>query len=155
LPCPAIIMREEEAIINNSQVQAALAAIGELRLVLTGLGPIEGALDVGDIMLSPNPEQNSKLFRSALEAGACGEVCCWWFDREGREVQTPYRSVGLGLKGLKRIAGAASGRQVVLLAGGDPRRIVPLEAALKGGFVSTVVTDTITARVLLGELPMK
>ena len=70
-------------------------------------------------------------------------------------MQTPYRSVGLGLEGLKRIAGDGAGRQVVLVTGGDPRRIAPLDAALKGGFVSVVVTDTVTARVILSERSMR
>jgi len=156
LPCPAIVTsEEEEVIVKHHQVQAALAALEDLRLVLTGLGPIEGALDAGDIMLSPDPGENAKLFRNARAVKATGEICGWCFDRSGNEVRTPYRSVGLGIPGLKRIATDEDrkGRRVVIVAGGDKRRILPLLAALEGGYASTLVTDTVTARVLFGEEP--
>ena len=154
LPCPAIVTPEEEAIVNHHQVQAALTALEDLRLVLTGLGPIEDASGADDIMLSPDRVENARLYKSACDAGACGEICCWWFDRDGREVRTKYRSVGLQISGLQRTARDEDrkGRQVVIVVGGDRRRIVPLKAAILGRFVSVVITDTVTARALLGEL---
>lgn len=156
IPCPAIMTRAEEAIVNHHQVRAALAALEGLRLVLTGLGPIEGAQEAGDIMLSPDSAENAKLFSCARDAGACGEICGWCFDRHGKEVATPYRSVGLGIPRLQRIAAGANafGQQVIIVAGGDKRRIVPLRAAIEGRYASVVVTDTVTARVLLQELPL-
>ena len=42
-------------------------------------------------------------------------------------------------------------REVILIAGGDRRRIVPIKVALSAGLVSWLVTDTVTAKSLLDE----
>jgi DNA-binding transcriptional regulator LsrR (DeoR family) len=46
------------------------------------------------------------------------------------------------------------GRRVVLITGGDARRIAPLLAAIRGRLVTDLITDTVTARVLIGERMM-
>jgi DNA-binding transcriptional regulator LsrR (DeoR family) len=79
-----------------------------------------------------------------------GEICGWLFDENGQEVKTDITAIGLGFKGLKAIAVDAR-RQVILVAGGDRRRFVPLRAALHARLASILVSDTITARFLVDE----
>jgi DNA-binding transcriptional regulator LsrR (DeoR family) len=153
LQCPAIVRSDQyELATGLDQVQRTLSVIREkLDLVFTGMGPIEYAQGASDITISPDPDFNEKLFESAK--GASGEMCFWCFREDGRAVTgLPYRSIGLELDGLRRIASDANGRRVVLITGGDKRRIPPLKAAIRGRLVSDIVTDTITARALLGEI---
>lgn len=77
-------------------------------------------------------------------------MCYWLFDRHGRKVETRYKSIGLGFDGLKQIA-ADPKREVILICGGDKRRLEPLRVALRAGLASVLVSDTVTARFLLGE----
>lgn len=153
LQCPAIVRSDQyELATGLDQVQRMLGVIrDQLDLVFTGMGPIEYAQGASDITISPDPAFNEELFRSAK--GASGEMCFWCFREDGEAVTgLTYRSIGLELDGLRRIAADANGRRVVLITGGDKRRIPPLKAAIRGRLVSDIVTDTITARALLGEI---
>lgn len=59
-------------------------------------------------------------------------------------------AIGLGFAGLPTIA-ADPKRKVILVAGGDGRRFVPLRAALRARLASMLVSDTVTARFLVEE----
>ncbi|HVM98027.1 MAG TPA: sugar-binding domain-containing protein, partial [Candidatus Acidoferrales bacterium] len=86
---------------------------------------------------------------------AIGEICGWLFGADGKERHTTYRSPGLGYHGLRRIAAdrdPVRNRRAILLCGGDVWRFNPLRAALKAGLCSVLATDSITARVLLGDI---
>jgi DNA-binding transcriptional regulator LsrR (DeoR family) len=98
-----------------------------------------------------DPETNEKLIEAARARGAIGEMCSWFFNKDGEPVETRYTTVGLGYAGLKRIAADPS-RRVVLVTGGDVKRFRPLRVALKAGLASCLVTDTVTARYLVDEL---
>jgi len=155
LQCPAIVSsRQYGQATDLDPVQRMLQVIREqLDLVITGMGPIRDAQKADDITISPDPAMNAELFGGAHRRGASGEICYWCFDAAGKDVVgLPYCSIGLGLDGMRRITASANGRRVLLLTGGDKRRIAPLRAALEGKLVSDLITDTITARVLLGEI---
>jgi DNA-binding transcriptional regulator LsrR (DeoR family) len=157
VPCPAIVSKEDyEATVKHPQVRAALDEIANVDLVFTSMGPIQNAGNARDITFSTDPKENALLFASARAAGAECEICGWAIGSDGRAVDTPYRSVGLGLERLAWIARDEdqTGRQVVLIAGGDRRRLAGLRAALAGGYVSVLLTDTVSARVLLGEIEL-
>jgi DNA-binding transcriptional regulator LsrR (DeoR family) len=157
LQCPAIVRSDQYALVVQIEpVKKMLDVIQtQLDIVITGMGPIEHAQDAKDITITPDPAVNATLFDVARKHGASGEVCAWCFDGDGQPVSgLPYRSIGLGLEGLQRMASDTTGRRVVLCTGGDKRRIDPLAAAIRGRLASDIITDTITARVLLGEITL-
>ena len=155
LQCPAIVSsRQYGQATGLDPVQRMLQVIREqLDLVITGMGPIRDAQKADDITISPDSAMNAELFGGAHRRGASGEVLLLVFRlcRPGGH-RPPYCSIGLGLDGMRRITASANGRRVLLLTGGDKRRIAPLRAALEGKLVSDLITDTVTARVLLGEI---
>jgi DNA-binding transcriptional regulator LsrR (DeoR family) len=112
------------------------------------MGPVPEEAGVVDIHVSNDPKQNAKLCTSARDAGAVGEICYWLFGRDGREITTEHKAIGLGYDGLREIAEDQE-REVVLVCGGDKWRIRPLRIALEAGLASVLVSDTVTARQLL------
>ncbi len=78
----------------------------------------------------------------------------WVFDAEGRCINTmiepqPYCLSGLEIPSLKEKI--RRGTKVILVAGGGPAYLPALRAALKAGLASIVITDHITAQLLLEE----
>jgi len=121
---------------------------------VTSMGPIPENVDASEITITTEPKMTEKVFeliREACEAGAIGDICYGLFDRHGREVKTTHRGIGLGFEGLRAIAQDPEG-EVVLVCGGDRLRFEPLRVALEAKLASVLVSDTITARYLVGEL---
>ncbi|MDX7950289.1 sugar-binding transcriptional regulator [Lichenihabitans sp. Uapishka_5] len=85
-------------------------------------------------------EQNDFLRKH----GAVGDIACRWIDRDGRSVEMPasINPIGIALDELKRIP------RRLAVAGGETKRDIVL-AALRGGFVTTLVTDERTADYVL------
>ncbi len=78
------------------------------------------------------------------ERGAVGEIACRWIDRNGKPVQLPssINPIGISLDDLKKIP------QRMAIAGGELKQEVVL-AALRGGFITTLITDERAAAYLL------
>ncbi len=76
--------------------------------------------------------------------GAVGDIACRWIDRDGRSVQLPpsINPIGISLHDLAKIP------KRLAVAGGEFKQEVVL-ASLRGGFVTTLVTDERTAHYLL------
>jgi DNA-binding transcriptional regulator LsrR (DeoR family) len=150
LPCPAFLPAHEAEIVSEIHpVKRMLERIRKANVVITSMGPIPENVSYTDITLSNDPEMSRRLFDMAREAGAIGEICYWLFDRNGREVTTAHKGIGLGFDGLRDIAKRG---EVILLSGGDKWRFEPLRVALEAGLASVLVSDTVTARYLVGEL---
>jgi DNA-binding transcriptional regulator LsrR (DeoR family) len=148
--CPAFVRRSEmDAVRSIPQIGAMMERIRMSDFVATGLGPIADINEPEEIRLSGDPAQSRMLFQDA-RAKAVGECCYWLFDREGQEVtDTEYTAMGLGFDGLREIA-ADLNRTVMLVVGGDARRIEPLFIALeKAKIANVLVSDTVTACQLL------
>jgi deoxyribonucleoside regulator len=153
LPCPAFVKRlvESDAVKQQEYVKKMLAKIANCSVVVTSMGAIRPDEPVSEMKLANDPTMNERLVSQAQLAGACGDVCYWLFDAEGREVQTEYESIGLGFEGLRRIARDPA-RRVVLVTGGDKRRFAPLKIALRAGLASVLVTDNVTAAHLVDKV---
>jgi deoxyribonucleoside regulator len=153
LACPAFVREVDVWVVKQrlEQVRRMLNKLPTCDAVITSMGPIPD-LDnaANEITLSTDPILNEELFKAARTWNAIGEICYWLFDERGQEVKTNHTAVGLGFDGLQKIAADAS-RQVILVAGGDQRRFAPLRAALRARLASVLVSDTVTARFLVGE----
>ena len=95
--------------------------------------------------------RSSDTVRGLAERGAVGEIAShWWFDPYGNIVEEEeHHAIGLGLDGLSRMVTRRA--KVIAVVGASRERIAPLKVALDHSLVNTLITDHITARVLVGE----
>jgi DNA-binding transcriptional regulator LsrR (DeoR family) len=115
------------------------------------------AVDVA-ILVTGDLSEQSYLVRDGLPAtvspaelaaqGAVGDVLGQFLDRQGRVIDHPINRRVMGVP-VEALAGM---RHVVLAAAGSHKVEVML-ANLRGGFVHTLVTDDVTAELLLGAPP--
>ncbi len=146
LVAPAIVRNPaDKAVVRGLPlVRETLALLARSTVAITTIAPADP--------INATMVQRGWLERGEIEElvvrGAIGEICSWWFDASGCEVQDERcYPIGLGLKGLKEMV--ATGRRVVAVVGADQSRIAPVHAALVGGLVNVLITDHVTARVLL------
>ncbi len=79
----------------------------------------------------------------------------WVFDAEGQCINTmldpqPYCLSGFEIPTLKEKI-RQQGTKVILVAGGGPSYVPAIRAALKAGLANILITDHVTAQLLLGE----
>lgn len=150
-PGPAFVRAEDFGRwLALPEVHEALRLLRESHCVITSLGPIPPKGDLIDVTLSNDQAMSDTLAEAARLAGAIGEINYWAFTVEGRPVETAYRALGLGFDGLQALS-ADPERSVILICGGDRHRISALRGALAARLCNVLVSDTVTARELLGE----
>ena len=156
IPCPAFVDRAKDAPVYmaNRQVMQMLAKIAACRVVVTGMGPIVAPDPkrghTGTRLVNDDAMFNDELALLAHQAGAIAEICYWLVNAEGKEVTTKYHAIGLGFEGLRRIA-VNREKHVILVTGGDRRRIEPLRAILRARMASILVTDATTGAQLAAK----
>lgn len=135
--------REARAVLMEDPfVRETLSQFKEVTLALVGIGALEPSQ-----MLA---ESGNRLLPSELqelrEAGAVGDMGLRFFDCEGRQVRSSCdeRIIGVDLPEIAAIP------RVVGVAGGL-RKVEAIRAAMLGGFVSVLVTDSHTAAALASD----
>ena len=128
------------ALLTDPSCQQALQRFDDLSAVLMGIGAIPPSRmlrESGNVFT----EQDLADLR---DAGAVGDVCMRFYDADGRHVPTPFdeRVLGIGTEQLRRT------RRRVGVAGGE-RKFEAIRAALRGHWLTTLVTDLHTAQQLL------
>ncbi|MCK8610121.1 sugar-binding transcriptional regulator [Agromyces sp. C10] len=143
LRVPGVVSSPEvrDAILaGDSNARAALAELDEMDIALVGIGHcgIVPPLEAGDNFFS------EEQFARALELGAVGQVNLRFIDAEGRPVPSELDElvIGVTLEQLQRAP------RRIGVAGG-PSKYEAIRAALAGGWVNVLVTDTATAEYLL------
>lgn len=136
LPAPAITSNVDSraALLSDAHVRAAVSMFSRLTTAYVGIGALEtGALEAEDV---------EELRRS----GAIGDIALRFFDAEGNPVHTSLdeRLIGITLEALKRV------ERLVGVAGG-PVKAGAIRAALRGGYIDVLITDSETAPHLLAE----
>ncbi len=126
-----------DVFLAHEQIRTLWRRFETLEVAFVGIGTLEesmfaerGVLDRAD--------------RARLRAaGAVGEICGRFFDRDGQECATDYRErvISIGLDQLRR-------REVVAVTNGVARRDAIL-AALRGGLIGSLVIDHLGAEALL------
>lgn len=134
---PAI---REELLAHDPHAREVLRLLDTLDLALLGIGPCE----VVDPLRAGDNYFTREQFDAAAREGAVGEICLRFLDADGGPVPTPLDDlvVGVTLDQLRR----ARNRWAVA---GGPNKYAVLRAALVGGWVDHLVTDTATAVRLL------
>lgn len=129
-----------QAMLAEPYVQPVVEAWSRLTVVLAGIGSLEPSpllRESGNAI----PEEDQDVLRGL---GAVGDVCLRFFNAGGVEVPSDIRArvVGIPPEILQTIP------RRVGVAGGE-RKHGAIRAAVLGGWVNVLVTDTETARALL------
>jgi DNA-binding transcriptional regulator LsrR (DeoR family) len=142
LPSPGIAGSAESAQVlrEDPYVAATLDLLKDLSLVLVGIG----ALRPSRLLASSGNVFSREELEELSSAGAVGDICLRFFDEAGHPVtgRLNERVVGIRLDELK-----TAGRRIAVAGGA--RKTSAIRAALRGGWVNTLITDLATAEALL------
>ncbi|WP_147675071.1 sugar-binding transcriptional regulator [Nigerium massiliense] len=139
---------------SSADAAAELTARADVAAVLD-LARSAGALVVGTGVSPAEPTWSGALLDRAIQPserehlidrGAAGDICGRFFDSAGAAIEGPFdqRVVGLTLGEMRAIP-----RRVLVVEG---RHKVPaVLAALRGGLLTTLITDRLTAEALLAD----
>jgi DNA-binding transcriptional regulator LsrR (DeoR family) len=142
LPVPGIVadQRTRRALLSDVHVQRGMDALERLDLAFVGVGvPTLDSVTMRDGSIITRAELDDLLSK-----GAVGDIALRYFDRDGRGIASEIddRIIGITLEQLKR------GPRVVAVSGG-PDKVSAIRAALRGGLIDVLVTDSVTAARLL------
>jgi DNA-binding transcriptional regulator LsrR (DeoR family) len=128
---------------KDSAVKDATKLFPKLDLALVGIGSLEPSSLLANSGNIFSTEDRRQLGR----AGAVGDICFQFIDKDGRLVDSPLmeRVIGIDLATLK------STPRVVGIAGGKSK-ISPILASLKGKWINVLITDRLTAGQLISSL---
>lgn len=142
VPLPVPVLVENAQILKEPSIFKALEEASRVDVAFVGMGCMGNRSTLLKTGLVPQ-----SIMDDLGERGVLGEVLMRFFDENGRPVATPLdeRIVSISWRAIKDIP------LFIVMAGGN-EKIPPLRAALKGGWVTGLVTDLNTAKSLL-KLP--
>ncbi|ABV34239.1 MULTISPECIES: sugar-binding transcriptional regulator [Pseudothermotoga] len=139
IPLAVPVLVENPSIKEEPSVKKALMEASEVDIAFVGMGCMgqESTLLKTKLVSKETMEQLEKL-------SCVGEVLMRFFDENGKPVQTSLddRIVSIDWNAIQKIPVF-----VVMAAGKE--KVLPLKAALKGGWISGLITDISTARNLV------
>jgi DNA-binding transcriptional regulator LsrR (DeoR family) len=142
LPAPSSVGSAEarKVLLEDQFVRRAMSLFDRLDIALVGIGGQEpsGLLASSGNVFSPQELQTVR------QAGGVGDIGQRYLCADGRPVDTPLheRVIGIELEQLRRVPRAIG------VAGG-PSKTKAIRAALLGGWINCLITDTYTAERLL------
>ena len=141
IPTPLLVGSRElrNKLLNEAEVQAVINKALQADFAMLGIGG-----------LTPNSELNRYGYKSEEELeqlknqGAVGQMHGEYFDADGKPLDLEHHSrlISVRLEQLQKM------KHVVGVAGGKDK-VDALRAALKGGFIHSLITDEVTAKDLL------
>ena len=142
LQAPGVVGSPEAkaVLVRDAAVEGASKLFSKLDLALVGIGSLEPShllASSGNIF---SPEERRQLRR----AGAVGDICFQFIDKQGGPIDSPLmkRVIGIDLATLK------SAPRVVGIAGGESK-LTAVRASLKGKWINVLITDKRTAERLI------
>ncbi|MBN2293212.1 MAG: hypothetical protein JXM70_12350 [Pirellulales bacterium] len=140
LNMPAMLpnARTRKSILALEPIRLVMERLRNVRIALVGVGTLENSVFVERGALNEN---NLKQLK---KAGAVGEICGRFFDRQGEECKTSFRDrvVSIELEDLKK-----TDEVVAMVVGSD--RTEAILSALRGGLIKSLVIDQAGAIALL------
>ncbi len=142
LQAPGVVGSPEAkaVLIKDAAVEEASKLFSKLDLALVGIGSLEPSS-----LLASSGNIFSVAERQQLRrAGAVGDICFQFIDKQGRLVDSPLmkRVIGIDLATLK------SAPRVVGIAGGESK-VPAILASLAGKWINVLITDRRTAEQLI------
>lgn len=140
LNAPAYIpdKRTRDALLKLEQVNDVHEQLSRATMAIVGLGTLENSVFVERGVLDAEDIAELKA------AGAVGEICGRFFDKNGQECDTAWRDqvMSAEVTQLRKIA-----RVIAVVSGSD--RSAAILAAVRGGILKGLVIDEAGARALL------
>ena len=148
LPAPAVVDKEvSKVIVDLPLVKRVTELYKKATMAIVPLAPAD-------------PERSTVVqmglvtkgtVKNLVARGAVGEIAShWWFDSQGEIVdQDRTYAVGLGLDGLANMVDRRA--KVIAVVGAGRERIRPLKVALINRLANVLITDHISAQILLTE----
>lgn len=139
VPTPQV---RELLLSQDAYARHALEKLDAVDLALVGVG----TCDIDPPLRSGANYFTWEQLQEVRELGAVGQVCLRFIDAQGEPVDTPLDDLVIGVTAaqLRR----AQRRWAVA---GGPGKFRAIRAALRGGWVDTLVTDAATASFLVGS----
>ncbi|QOR70398.1 sugar-binding transcriptional regulator [Ruania alkalisoli] len=143
LPAPGIVAGSalRDALLAEPYTQELVQAWDDLTVVLAGIGSVQPS----PLLLQSGNALGEEELERLRDLGAVGDVCLRFYDTDGAPVVSDLddRVVGIGTEQLKAVP------RTVGVAGGE-RKWDAIRGAVRGGWVDVLITDSRTARYLLG-----
>ncbi|WP_431927772.1 sugar-binding transcriptional regulator [Nonomuraea jabiensis] len=144
LPAPGLVgsAAARQALSDDHVVRQVVDAWSRLTTVLVGIG----SLDPSPLLRDSGNAISEEDFETLRGLGAVGDVCLRFFDAEGQLIASPLeeRILGISAADLLRVP------RRIAIAGGR-RKTAAIRAALRGGWVNTLITDVGVAEQLLKD----
>jgi DNA-binding transcriptional regulator LsrR (DeoR family) len=142
LPAPGVVGLEEtrNILLSDPFVAQAVDRFDHITLALVGIGSVAPSR----LLASSGNVFSQEELDQLRKAGAVGDICLRFINKDGKPVSTPLenRVIGMSLEQLKRV------NRAVGIAGGM-RKISAIRGALKGCWISVLVTDQLVAQELV------
>ncbi|MGD8485270.1 MAG: sugar-binding transcriptional regulator [Chloroflexota bacterium] len=144
LQAPGIVSSVDtrQALLADPYVQEVIGQWDEVTLALVGIGTTTPSRMLA---LSGNAFSEEEL-QSLADLGAVGDINLHFFDAVGQRIESTLdgRVITMGLDQLRRVG------RCVAIAGGE-RKWQAIRAAIRGGWIHVLVTDSLVARRLLDD----
>jgi deoxyribonucleoside regulator len=145
LHAPGIVDKKEtrELLMRESAISETFRHFDKLDIVIVGIGAI--VPEVRSMLIGSGYVGGTEL-KSLKQAGAVGDVFSYFINDEGEIVQTEIydRSITIGLRQIRKVP-----TTVGVATGAEKSRAVA--AAIRGGFVNTLIVDSLLAQALLAH----
>jgi len=135
-------LEAKHALMADPACSQAIGQFDHLSAVLMGIG----ALPPSRMLRESGNVFSEQDLSDLKQAGAAGDVCMRFFDAQGRPIRTHFdeRVIGISSEQVRRT------RRRIGVAGGL-RKFEAIRAALRGGWISTLITDLDTGQRLLAQ----
>lgn len=144
VPAPGLLGSGDavKSLLDDPSVAAVVQRWDDISVALVGIGGISPSPLIQE---SGNALPDADLARLA-ELGAVGDVCLRYFDADGQHIESDVddRILGIAPERLLSIP------RRIAVAGGM-RKLTAIRGALRGGWVTVLVTDVAVARALLAD----
>jgi len=143
LHAPGVVDKKEtrELLMRESAIAETFGHFDKLDIVVVGIGAI--VPEVASMLIGSGYVSSTEL-KSLKRAGAVGDVFSYFINDRGEIVQTEIydRSITIGIRHIRKVPVT-----VGIATGAEKSRAVA--AAIRGGFVNTLIVDSLLAQALL------
>jgi deoxyribonucleoside regulator len=145
LPAPVMVSDSSvrDMFYKESTISEAMEEAKHVDIALLGIGTCDPSLS----RVAQEGYFTEEKLKDFYEHGAVGEICCRFFDVEGK----PYLDesndtiIGISLEDLRHI------RMRIGVAKGE-KKVLPIIGAMKGQYINVLITDKQTAELIMQNI---
>jgi len=130
---------EKEAVLSNPQVSNVIEMGNHSDIALIGVG------DLYTSTIAKSKIISDEIIKEMESYGAIGDISLWFIDKDGKIID---RGINKNIIACSLQEVTKNAREVICMACGDSK-IKVLDAAMRGGWFTTLFTDVNTAKGLL------